>query len=477
MSRWKPFYQLLVPLSVNQRRILVIAIPMTCLFTSLAAFAWLKTTMIVNDAEVQEAQRVQIETKQLLTFLLNAEDHMQAYGLTRRSKFLHDYQTSVAKILDGLDDLEPLVQDNFQQRQNLEQIRKLVNQSIGIMQQKITLQQELQQINGREELVVPTALLYDWLEEGEDTFNATFEQIDSFAQFEDELLEARKHHQDRYRQIAWSVLCLAAVVGTCGGLLSMQIFRQIEHERAMQQINLRQVNQKLEAACNQLQRFTANASHELRAPLAAILSNAQVALIDPLEHESTLRKHLTKIADLTKSMSTLVTDLLFLARQESSLDSELLQPIDLVNCLQPLVDEWAVQAAAKSLQFHSQFPTTSIKADVDPSLLKQAVINLLSNACYYTPAGGSIHLRLSQNAQALIEVEDTGVGIPESDLAYIFEPFYRVDKNRSRATGRFGLGLAITQQIIQAHRGTLSVTSKVGKGSTFRIMLPALSNS
>lgn len=477
MGRWNISHNFLTLLPVDQRRILVTAIPQTCLFASLLAFAWLKTTMIASDAEVQEAQRVQIETKQLLTAVLNAEDNMQSYGLTQRNEFLNEYQISLAEISDSLADLEPLVQDSSQQRQNLEQIRRLVDQSIGIMQQKITLQQDLKQINGREELVVPTALLYDWLEEGETTFNTTHERIDLFAQVEDQLLEARKHRQEFYRRITWSVFCLAAVIGTAGGLLSMHLFRQIERERAAQQINLQQTNQKLETACNQLQRFTANASHELRAPLAAILSNAQVALMDPLEDESVLRKHLEKIADLTKSMSTLVSDLLFLARQGGTLEPEFLQPIDLVNLLQPLADEWTAQTAAKSLQFSSQFPSIPITVNADASLLKQAVTNLLSNACYYTPASGSIQLRLSQADQVLIEVEDNGVGIPELDLPYIFEPFYRVDKSRSRAKGRFGLGLAITQQIVHAHQGTLSVTSSIGQGSTFRIMLPLLAKS
>lgn len=472
MSRWEIADICSTLLSVDQRRILVTAIPLTCLFTSLLAVAWLKTTMIASDAEVQEAQRVQIETKQLLTALLNAEDNMQSYGLTQRGEFLNDYRASLAEISDSLADLAPLVTDSDQQRQNLDRIRELVDRSLAIMQKKINLQQDLNQHKVREELVMPTALLYTWLEEGEDTFNATYAQINLFAQVEDQLLEVRKDRQEFYRQITWSVLCLAAVIGTVGGVLSIFLFRQIEHERAMQQISLQQTNQKLEAVCDQLQRFTASASHELRAPLAAMMSNAQVALIDPSEDTNTLRQHLKKIADLTKSMSTLVNDLLFLARQGGALEPELLQPIDLVKLLQPLADEWTMQANSKSLKFSFQFSPTWISIHADPSLLRQAVNNLLSNAYYYTPVGGSIYLRLSQVDQVLIEVEDDGVGIPEVDLPYIFEPFYRVDKSRSRAKGRFGLGLAITQQIIHAHQGTLAVESRIGQGSVFRVMLP-----
>jgi two-component system phosphate regulon sensor histidine kinase PhoR len=112
----------------------------------------------------------------------------------------------------------------------------------------------------------------------------------------------------------------------------------------------------------------------------------------------------------------------------------------------------------------------------DPDYLERAIANLLDNAIKYTPEGGRIIVTAARRgSDILIEVKDTGIGIPEADLPRIFERFYRVDKSRSRAMGGTGLGLAIVKHVVQAHGGTVEVASEVGKGSTFRIVLPATS--
>ncbi|MCD8487538.1 MAG: ATP-binding protein [Desertifilum sp.] len=228
--------------------------------------------------------------------------------------------------------------------------------------------------------------------------------------------------------------------------------------------------QPIRQSYDQLQRFTADASHELRTPMATILSNAQVGLLSECDPQQRLR--LENIVDDVKLMSTLVSHLLFLARYQGQV-LETLRPVDLGELVAELVEDYAMRPIASHVNLTYLLPESAIKIQADAELLATAIANLLSNACKYTPPQGQVELKLyTELTYAVLQVSDTGIGIAAQDLPHIFERFYRVDPERSPSTGGFGLGLAIAKQIVESHQGKIQASSTVGLGSTFQIFLP-----
>jgi signal transduction histidine kinase len=224
----------------------------------------------------------------------------------------------------------------------------------------------------------------------------------------------------------------------------------------------------------QMQQFTADAAHELRTPLTAILATVDSGLRMPVFTESETQEILKTIERQSSRFIELVNDLLLLSRLEQHTLLNQPRTVCLHDLIQDLVEEFSALAAASHIQLKANIQTAKpLHLLADEDQLYRLVTNLIVNAIQYTPRDGEIILALNSiDHHVVIQVQDTGVGIALADQRHIFDRFYRVNRDRSRQTGGSGLGLAIAKAIAQAHSGSLSVQSKLGKGSTFIVRLP-----
>lgn len=219
--------------------------------------------------------------------------------------------------------------------------------------------------------------------------------------------------------------------------------------------------------------FIANISHELKTPLTAIQGFAETLLAGAIDDERNRLRFIEIIRSNSTRLARLTDDLLKLSRIEAGKFQPELQPVTIADIVDPCLEMFRLNAAAKNLSLQSEIPSDLPKIIGDALCLQEVLQNLLDNAVRYTPAGGSITLRaISGQGCIVLSVSDTGIGIPKADQERIFERFYRVDPARSRELGGTGLGLSIAKHLVEAHRGRIEVRSEIGKGSTFLIFLP-----
>jgi two-component system phosphate regulon sensor histidine kinase PhoR len=218
--------------------------------------------------------------------------------------------------------------------------------------------------------------------------------------------------------------------------------------------------------------FVANASHELRTPLAAIRGFAETLLDGGALVEAERRSYLEIIDRHAQRLTHIVHDLLELSTIERGRIR--LEPVELD--VGELVTSWIRDSGPRLRERRLEIVHEAagrVMAWADPHALEQILGNLLDNAVKYTEPGGRIEIRVENgDPKVRVRVKDTGIGIPEEDLARIFERFYRVDKARSRELGGTGLGLAIVKHLVQSLGGEISVQSRLGEGSTFTFTLP-----
>ncbi len=234
---------------------------------------------------------------------------------------------------------------------------------------------------------------------------------------------------------------------------------------------LNQMLARVEQSFGQMRQFTADASHELRAPMTLIYTAAEFALRRE-RSPSELKESLRKILREAKRSTDLINQLLWLARADSGTRPVELLSIDLAILVEDIVSEAEMLASGKGITVSTSLATSPIRADVDEASFRRMLLILVDNAIKYTAPGGKVSIRAVEDAgQVAISVADTGPGIPEEELRFVFDRFWRADKVRTRDAGGTGLGLAIAREIAESHHAELTAESFVGQGSTFTVRL------
>jgi len=229
--------------------------------------------------------------------------------------------------------------------------------------------------------------------------------------------------------------------------------------------------ERLDGAFRRQRQFTADASHELRTPLTAIKGQVEVTL-SKQRSVAAYQEVLQAVNEEVDRLIRLVGSLLTLARADAGQIPLAVEEVDLAQLVAGAVEQVRPLAIERGVELSVAFgPAATLQADED--LLLQLLLNLLDNAVKYTPSGGEVTVGWDAKDGGLeLWVRDTGVGIAAEHLPHVFDRFYRVARARSRAEGGTGLGLSICKWIAEAHGGSLSATSVLGKGSTFTVRLP-----
>ncbi len=228
---------------------------------------------------------------------------------------------------------------------------------------------------------------------------------------------------------------------------------------------------RLEKSFSLMRQFSSDASHELRTPLTVLKGQSELVLSKirvPEDYQETLCSNLEEI----NYMSKILEDLFFLSQSdEGEIKLDFVQ-VNLAALIEEICKPAEILAQEKDVKIVIAY-LEPIEILGDPHRLRQMVWNLLDNGIKYTPSGGELKISLREEGdEALLIVQDNGIGIPENDLPMIFERFFRVDKARTRSERGSGLGLSICKYIVKAHKGRIEVESQLGVGSRFKLYLP-----
>jgi two-component system heavy metal sensor histidine kinase CusS len=230
---------------------------------------------------------------------------------------------------------------------------------------------------------------------------------------------------------------------------------------------------RLEDSFTRLSRFSSDIAHELRTPLQNLRGEAEVVL-SKTRDAGDYREILGSSLEEYQRLSNLIDRLLFLARAENPQTQIQREELDLKKELGLLQEFYGLSAGESGIALGVEAPE-GLRADLDRSLFQRAVGNLVENALKHTPSGGAVLLKTSaDDGNVLVEVSDTGKGIPPEEISKVFDRFYRVDPSRSPASGGAGLGLSIVKSIMDLHAGTVEIRSELSQGTTVTLSFPSV---
>jgi len=276
------------------------------------------------------------------------------------------------------------------------------------------------------------------------------------------------------RRILSPVRDLTTTAGKLGqGDLSQRVESRDRGELGQLAVAFNSMADDLERAEKLRRDLVVDVAHELRTPLSNIRGYLEAIRDDVVKPEPAI---IQSIYDEALLLSRLIDDLQDLTLAEAGKLKLVVQPENATTIMAQSVSASQAQAVAKGLTLRTEFAGPLPLCLVDANRISQVLHNLIANAVAHTPAGGSVTVSAKQqDARIVISVVDTGEGIPPEDLPNIFERFYRADKSRTRSTGGHGLGLTIARRLVEAHGGTISVQSELGKGSSFTFTVPVAS--
>ena len=247
---------------------------------------------------------------------------------------------------------------------------------------------------------------------------------------------------------------------------------KVQDELGQLALTFNEMMDRLENSFAQMRQFSSDASHELRTPLTVLQGQNELVLSklrDPKEYQEVIISNLEEI----KYMSKVLEDLFVLSRSDENQVLLNYKRMDLRDLVEEVCRHAEILAEEKDISIVIAF-LEQVKINGDEVRLRQMVWNILHNGIKYTQPGGKLKVSLlEESGFALLSIQDTGIGIPEKDLPFIFDRFYRVDKARSKDEGGSGLGLSICRHIAEAHKGKIKVESKPGLGTRFKIHIPS----